>query len=62
MRDKLSRVRNSIALLSARSLAVHPASIMDVYAASLEHHARDMLRPELLAPLTAAAALRASEL
>lgn len=61
MREKLSRVRNSVVALCRRFLAVHPATIMDVYQASLAYPARDMLKPDLLLELTAAAAERAAE-
>jgi exosome complex component RRP4 len=61
LREKLSRVRNSVVALCRRFLAIHPATITDVYNASLNYAVRDMLKPDLLVELTAAAAERAAE-
>eukprot|EP01027_Heterolobosea_sp_BB2_P003927 GEZU01005907.1.p1 GENE.GEZU01005907.1~~GEZU01005907.1.p1 ORF type:complete len:365 (-),score=65.50 GEZU01005907.1:31-993(-) len=61
IRERICRVRNAILVLSKLFIAIHPATIIDVYEASKHLPAKDMLSAEVM-PLIAEPARMRNEL
>eukprot|EP00002_Diphylleia_rotans_P001679 TRINITY_DN1093_c0_g4_i1.p1 TRINITY_DN1093_c0_g4~~TRINITY_DN1093_c0_g4_i1.p1 ORF type:complete len:303 (-),score=62.15 TRINITY_DN1093_c0_g4_i1:99-1007(-) len=58
LREKIARVRNSILALSAKFMAIHPTTIMDVYEAGEQFPVKDLIVPAVVEEITQTALAR----